>query len=363
MSEEIYFAGFAYLTDYQDVSQRLPCTSRVVNDTGAQIFDRQLFELATSVPCQAKINDGLGTLKAGRAAYVTALAVNHEITDVERIGNQYKLSVTLWGQLLVFDFQSKSVVSSTPVVSQFIDLFDTDPTEDEILAAYGRLVNGEDAGGLKSQFAKAISGSILPRNSSRTIRVTQSTLSEKARQQVIDLRLGGAETYTANIASRLSGWLTSQQKICVLPAASNQALGGKMAARLSNGDVYTLNIPAPDYELHLTLDGFKKVLVTDVPAGKGYVYGAFVTLMAVEPLSATRFFEAQIRVGVKRTQPATASEINDGPVFDEALQELFMEFTQAIEPADDAWARQNILPTQTAVSSMQALRKMIQTCR
>ena len=111
-----------------------------------------------------------------------------------------------------------------------------------------------------------------------------------------------------------------------------------MAARLSNGSVYSLKIPEADYTIALTLEGFKKVLKADVAAGKGYIYGAFVTVQVKEPLSGTIFFDQQVRLGAVRTQPATAGEINDAPVYDTVLQQLFSEFTTAIDPLNETWA-------------------------
>ena len=73
LANEVFFAGLAYLADFQDIPKVLPCTYQVISkDSGA--FDRTLAQLAAQAPCEVRVNTaGLGKLAAGKTAYVMAL--------------------------------------------------------------------------------------------------------------------------------------------------------------------------------------------------------------------------------------------------------------------------------------------------
>ncbi len=364
LSDEVFFAGLAYLADHDDVARVLPCTLQQISGDNGAGFNRMLSQLAAQAPCQVRINtDGLGKLAPGKTAYVMALAVDHEATTIEDTRDGYKLRCELWGQILVFDFKSRAIVSSLPLIVAYNDLLPSAPTDEDIAAGYRKLLFDSGPGFLQAEFVAKLAGKVMPGTSTRSIRVTSATLADLATQQVADNHMDPTGKFAGQMASRFTGRLSANQKICVLPARASEAIGNTMAARLSNGSVYQLTIPKPDYEISLRLDGFKSKLVTDVPAGKGYVYGAFVTVAVTEPLSHTVFFNQQVRHGENRTQPATAGEIVDAPVFEDVLEVLFEQFTTAIDPLDEKWAQQNILPANSAVAALKSLRGVIQLCR
>lgn len=364
LSDEVFFAGLAYLAEHEDIPKVLPFTVQQISSGGGTGFDRVLAQLAAQTKCEVRINtDGLGKLAPGRTAYVMALAIDHEVTNIEETRDGYKLSCELWGQILVFDFHARSIVSSVPLIARYNDLLPDRPTPDNIADSYHKLLFSDDPGCVQGQFAAKLSGRIMPQTASRSIRVTHATLSDMAAKQVDDLKMNASGKFAEQMASSFTGWLTANQRICVLPPSASEAIGNTMAARLSNGTVYQLTIPKPDYEVSLRLDGFKKVMTTEVVAGRGYVYGAFVTIEVTEPLSRTVFFSQQVRHGENRTQPATAGDIDDAAVYDAVLPVLFSQFTTAIDPLDESWATHNILPANSAVAALKSLRGIIKLCR
>ena len=152
----VAYAGIAYLTNFADIERALPYASKLLNAPEAKDLDRELFARATSRPQPFTLSGDLGTLKPGQSAPVLALALDHELTDVERLGGQYKLSVTLWGQVMVFDYGSMSVISSTPLICHYVDLLNRPAEPSDIERAYGRLIHQDDPSGLKQSFVDAV---------------------------------------------------------------------------------------------------------------------------------------------------------------------------------------------------------------
>ncbi len=305
----------------------------------------------------------LGALVPGLAANVLALAFDHETVAVSKIGSDYKLLVELSFEALVFDYKTKSVIASYPLVAQFIDAKRSEPTSDDVDRVLERLLFGLQASGVQAEFWRAVDAVRLPEPGARTLRVTDVSFSETAAASLTDLGISNQEAVRGQFAHGFSKFLAANQNISILPFGTNKALGGKMAARLSNGDVFDLKIPAPDYEIRLRLDGLKKIQTVATSAGSNFVYGAFLTIDVVEPLSGRSYFNHQVKLGASRSLPATLEIDSDWPSFSEVAQQLFDEFTRALSGPDVAWARGHIIPPDQAATSMKSLKELIDSCR
>jgi hypothetical protein len=360
--QDIYFAGLAYISKHADIAVLLPNVSALLG-SGAE-FDARLAKGARSFNGSFRlIVDELDTLKPGQPAYVMALAFDRETVDTERIDGRYKLFVEISFQVLVFDYRTMSIVATLPAATQYIDTVDQVPDGTMIEEAFSHLLFGQQADAVSGLFWKTVAGLSLPNENSRTLKVKRVDISPQALTQIETYGMGEPQAFSDQIGNSFGKFLCANQHISILPYASSQAVGNKMAARLSNGSVFNLTIPDSDYDITLSLDGFKKIQVAEANAGRGFIYGVFVTITVAEPLSSKVYFGSQVKLGAPRVVPAGASDANDGPAFSEVMQQMFFEFTQAISTADSAWTKSHLVPPDPSAKSMKSLKEIIELCR
>lgn len=360
---KVYFGGHAFLSKFSDIKTGFPYLGALLDGDGGVQFDRALLAAGRQGGAQRKLDidfDGLAALGAGREAVVMALAFDREVVQVSQLGRQWLMKIELSFQALVFDFSSKVVRASFPIAVGYNDLSPAKPSDADVRKAVDHLLNGGQAGSVVSKFWSTVADIALPEPGARSLRVTKVALADAAAASLAQMPEANAGALTDNLGSEFGAFLSSNQKISVLPYASTQAVDGKMAARLSNGVIYNLTIPAPDYAISLTLDGLKKVQFAATPAGTTWIYGAFVTIAVVEPLSGKTYFNDQVKLGANRTVPATQGATEDWPSFDEAIRQLFNEFTQALSGPDAKWAKDHVVKNP---ASIKALKDLVVSCR
>lgn len=148
----------------------------------------------------------------------------------------------------------------------------------------------------------------------------------------------------------------------MLPPSKGQAIGNRMATRFANGKVYTLEIPEADYAVELNLDELKRIEYGSTAAGRSFVYGAFLTVRVLEPLSGRVYFDARLRNGATKLVPANQTSVDDAAAFQDALLALLDKFTTALASPEPAWAEKHA-GDRAVAKQMQELAKVLQSCR
>ncbi|MFX5602638.1 hypothetical protein ABTD90_19000, partial [Acinetobacter baumannii] len=83
---------------------------------------------------------------------------------------------------------------------------------------------------------------------------------------------GALENWAADLAGEA---ISTRAGVPILPFSKGYAIGNVMSFRVSDGAVWDLKLPKPDYEISVDLTGFKKVRFSEVEGGATtYVYGA-----------------------------------------------------------------------------------------
>lgn len=362
----LFFGGHAYLTEFAAIGEAFPWLSRVLTETRQVEFDRALAaraEAVRSANLDIRVSE-LGRLSPGADALALVLAFDTETISVSIVRDTWKLLVDLSFQVLVYDVANQAVRASWPLAVQYIDAIERQPTEKDVLSAIERLLFGSQPTGLQATFWGAVQKLRIPASGARSLRVTQATLADLAKENLGNFRTADAEQTRVRIGHDFSKFLSSNPGVPVLPFRSSQATGGKIPARFSNGSAFSLTIPEADYEISIRLDGLKKVLTGTSPGVEVWIYGTFFTIRVFEPLSAKDFFNGQLKLGATRTIPTTLREVDDWPSFEEAIQKLFNEFTGALAASDEAWWRTHVTAaTPGAPASLKTLKALVDSCK
>jgi len=362
-SPRVYFAGHAYMAEAASIPTQFPNLQNTLGGDGSARFDGELGATAlrfTPDHFDLVIGD-LGVVSKVGPALALALAFERETVSHEVVGGDHKVLIEIAAQVLVMDYSSKQLIASYPLIIQHVDVLAQAPTADDLAPMFAQLVTGAESA-LQQAFWEVVQTLRLPSAASRTLRLSQIKLGEKARATLSKYGVQESD-FNFRVAQQFGSMLFKNQALPILPYGSNQAIGGKMPATFANGDVFQIAIPEADYEVLLTIDGFKKVTAEQTPIVTVFVYGVFATIEIIEPLARKSFFHAQIRRGEPRKVPVSLVKTDDWASFSETLLSLFNQFTAVQGKPSRSWTRDHVVESGSQKVEFAKLQELYESCR
>ena len=364
-SEEVFFAGVAYLGNSANVTSKFPYTVRLMPVNGSN--ERSPLEKAVAKkvsgvkPDHYTLNSkNLADIRQGESLSL-ALALDRETVSVEPVCGQYKVLVDIGAQALVFDFETMSIVGSYPITVQYIDVFDEKPTSDDIASLVHDLYLANLKVNILDEFVSLIKKVKVKRKYGNRIQVTKIGIGGKAQSDLPAKYKDNPNALKVFLAQSLGKALASEHGISVLPYTKGRAIGNKMSTRFANGSVFNLSIPEPDYHINLKLRGFKKVLFDKKESGQSVVYGSYINLKVFEPLSGKTYINQRFKRGATKVVPHCQIKANDWPAYQASLLGLFSELSTQVTKQDRKWAKSHAGKA-GATDSLEQLEKVIKRC-
>ncbi|WP_354442135.1 hypothetical protein [Ottowia thiooxydans] len=310
--------------------------------TGTSIGQNVLRLLDATPPSHLKIVPQIEALKGRDQALAVALVIGAETISVEQFGNMHKLMVLVRGQTMFFDFKSMNVVRAYPISFAYIDLLDHAPTADEVQTRVKLVYQGTgEKAGMLARFSQSIAKAQIPAGVPRFLQVASVQLTPEAMEVLpsyIKSEPGAAETWAADLVSEA---ISTRAGVPIVPYAKGYAIGNVMSMRVSDGTVFELKLPKPDYEIKVELSGFRKVKFNEVQGGAtSYVYGSYARMQIEEPLSGKAYLNTALKNGETRVIPASQRYVDDFPHFYDAVNGLFVKLAQGMDgKGDEKWLR------------------------
>lgn len=365
---EVAFAGFAYSGSASTMAARFPHSQRYEEElqTAGTSMGQNLRRLLDATPpSHLKIVSQIEALKGRDQALAVALVIGSETVSVEQFGNAHKLMVLIRGQAMFFDFKSMNVLRAYPVSFAYIDLLDHPPTADEVLARVKLVYQGTgDKAGVLARFAQNVAKAQIPPGVPRFLQVTSVQLKPEALEVLpayIKSEPGAAETWAADLVSEA---ISTRVGVPIVPYAKGYAIGNVMSMRISDGTVFELKLPQPDYEIKVELSGFRKGKFSEVQGGaSSFVYGAYAQMHIEEPLSRKAYLSTALKNGETRVIPASQRHVDDFPHFYDAVNGLFVKLAQAMDgKGDEKWLR-SAASAKDIDLQIQSTRELMKQCK
>ena len=365
---EVAFAGFAYSGSASTMAARFPHSQRYEEElqTAGTSMGQNLRRLLDATPpSHLKIVSQIEALKGRDQALAVALVIGSETVSVEQFGNAHKLMVLIRGQAMFFDFKSMNVLRAYPVSFAYLDLLDHPPTADEVLARVKLVYQGTgDKAGVLARFAQNVAKAQIPPGVPRFLQVTSVQLKPEALEVLpayIKSEPGAAETWAADLVSEA---ISTRVGVPIVPYAKGYAIGNVMSMRISDGTVFELKLPQPDYEIKVELSGFRKVKFSEVQGGaSSFVYGAYAQMHIEEPLSRKAYLSTALKNGETRVIPASQRHVDDFPHFYDAVNGLFVKLAQAMDgKGDEKWLR-SAASAKDIDLQIQSTRELMKQCK
>ena len=344
-SPDVAFAGFAFSGNQSSIEARFPYSRRyetAQKKAGMPVFQMLMRQLQVNPPAHLRITSQLDELKGRDQALAVALVIGSETVSDETFGNVHKLMVVIRGQVMFFDFKSMNVVRSYPVSFAYVDALDHRASEDEIMARVKLVYEGiGDKPGILTRFVNSVVKAQIPAQVTRYLQVVNVRVAPEA-QAFIPASLrsepGAVETWAADLVGEA---ISSRAGVPIVPYSKGYAIGNVMSLRVSDGTVWELKLPKPDYEISVDLANFKKIKFSEVAGGATtYVYGAYGAIRIVEPLGNKVYLDTALKNGESRVIPASQQYVDDFPHFYDALNGMFVKLAQVIDgTGDEKWIK------------------------
>lgn len=328
----VFYAGFAFIGNNVNIEKNYPYSFAVSKENDLETVLRTKVEKENMNNFKLIISE-LGNLEEGEGVSV-AFALDNETVAIEQIGSYYKIVIDLGAQVLFFDFREMKVIGCYPIAIQLIDVSESKP--DDILKK-NRIrelfIGNKYKINIFDEFVKRLKDIEIKPKFKNSIKVNNVKIGEKALPFLPTIYIDDKDPNKNNIktflAQNFSKFLSSNQEISVLPYTKGSAIGGKMSARFSNGEVYMLEIPEAQFLIDLTLRGFKKVKFDEKKAGSSWIYGVYIKLKIFEPLLRKYYIDEKFKQGATKIIPASQKNVADWPAFQESLFVLFDSLTKS----------------------------------
>jgi hypothetical protein len=364
---QVRLAGVSFSGDAQTVAARFPYSKRyeqVLNNAGIKPYDLVKVAIANTPHPGLDVQEGqIAELKGLDQALVVSLVVSSETVSVEQFGPLRKLFVLIRGQTLFFDFKSMTVVRAYPVSFAYIDTFDRQPTEDEILDRVRRVYEGTpNKPGLYARFADTLAKATLPTTVSRYLQVSRVSLGPEVVNALPDYLKSSAsvaETWAADLVSEA---ISTRLGVPLIPYSKGSAIGNVMSVWVSDSTVFTLKLPTPDYEISVDLTGLKKIKYGEVNAGASFIYGSYATLKIEEPLSGTTYMNTALKNGEVKVVPMTQNYVDDFPAYYDSINGLFKKLADAVSGKESTWVK-SAAAAPDIESQITKTRELINLCK
>lgn len=341
---KVTLAGLAFSGDETSLNQRFPYSrayEKRLARSGDRAYARIQASIAATPPRNLQIAPGMiEELKGRDQAIVTSLVVNSETVSIERFGNLRKLFVLIRAQALFFDFKSMAMLRSYPLSFAYVDVFEREPTDEEILSRVQAVYEGFGTKpGLFARYANVLAGATIPAQAPRLLKVTDVVLDPSVMESLpayLKSEPGMAETWAADMVSEA---ISTRAGVPLIPFTQGYAVGNVFAMRVSDGDVYRLKLPEPDYAISVNLTGIRKVRFGSVAAGESFVYGTYATVRIEQPLMGVSYLRTAVKNGETKVVPATQTYVDDFPAYYDSWNGLFTRLATAIATKEMGWVK------------------------
>jgi hypothetical protein len=335
----LHFAGFAFSGNAIDIPKAFPQSNALLggaDKTSLGHFNKLLVDRLRQKQFGGfKVSLDLGDYKKGDSLAL-ALVLGWENVAQEKLGGVNKISVNLQAQAMLFDFESKQVIANFPFGATYIDATNAPISDDRIRNAVAVLY-GDQPGGMVDGFIDAL-GRMTPKKAyGARIQITQTSVAPEAAATLESAGMS-AESAATLLASAFERYLSMNGRIPVLPQTKGQAIGGVMSARFANGDVYNLQLPAPDFQISLNLTNIRKVELSRTGSEVAWAYASYLEPSLVEPLSGAKYLDAAFKFAVVKVISVNG-ELDDMSSFQESLLSISDQVTSQFGTPNQDWLK------------------------
>ena len=296
-AQNLYWAGFAFIGN-KDQNFRYPIAYQIFENDKTILSATLKKTLKNLKRSDLEIIYDLGKISSGDSKAIGFGLVDESL---ERIVGDYGVTTnySIYGQVLVFDFNEKKVISNYPVLarSTFVTKKMPDNNEDKekFEAMY---LNLNDEASIFSQWARMLEKiRVNETKNIATIGVRNIILSDKVQGNLPE-RLKNNGVFKSKTAQELEASIATFHNVPLIPYTIGEALGGKgesgLSTRFTDGASLELKLDPKDYVFDITIRGFGK-RETESDTQVQHLWATFIELQLLEDFENSVIFDQNFR--------------------------------------------------------------------
>ena len=342
---KVFYAGFSFSNTYESNSISAKYTSDLVkeinSETGIDIISSILLNNVKKMHLDKIDLDTENLLDFSKFpdnAIAMSVVLEHE-EFTEEINWATKVHsgwYDAYFQILFYDFSDQSLIASIPFDFE-IRMLSKEKYNKKIVLDKVRDFYLHD-----SPFARLdnkINQFNIKRKYDRRIGITQINIQDRAFEKMPAEYKKKQNVIKNLIAQSFAERLSSVHNVAIVPYVEGQAIGKAMKLRfVQSDDIYSLKMANPDYQIHINLKGFKKVLAQSSDVEDQYLYGSFIDLKIFQPDLDKIYFDENLR-GVTTVKIPKDIEPKDWRKYYYNLKILFENFSLNIKKQDRKWMK------------------------
>ena len=262
---KIFYSGFSFSNTYDSNSRLAGYTSKLITeinkDTGINIISSALIDTIKNSNFKNIELDTENLLdfdKYPDNSIVMSVALQHEefTQEYSYTSKTFAGFYDAYFQILFYDFSNKNLIASIPYDFEIQILsnqkLSKNQVQDRIKDFY---LNDKPF----DQLEQRINQFSIKQKYENRIGVTTVTIQEKAFEEMPSSSKKNQNSIKNLIAQTFSKRLSLHHNIAIVPYMEGQSIGNVMKLRfIQTDEVYSIQLPNPDYHIHINLKGFKK---------------------------------------------------------------------------------------------------------
>ena len=346
-NDKIFYSGFSFSNLYESnltlVSYSSELIKEIDNQNGLNIISSTLLNTINNsnfLNIDLDTENLLNFDKYPDNAVVMSVALQHEEFTQEYNYNSktYVGFYDAYFQILFYDFSNKNLIASIPYDFEIQLLSNEKLNTNQIQSRIKDFYLNDKPFDLLEQKINQFS---IKQKYDRRIGVTNVNIEDRA-FEVMPADLKKYQNAIKNlIAQTFSKRLSMHHNIAIVPYMEGQSIGNVMKLRFVQTDeVYSIQLPDPDYHININLKGFKKVLAKTSDVEDLFLYGSFLDFKILQPDLNKVYFDHGLRGVTKIKIPKGQSEINDWRKYYYNMEILFDNFSKNITKQDKKWLKE-----------------------
>jgi len=352
--KKVFYAGFSFSGNYIDMSSGIKYTdplTKIKDENGIDIISLSLLNSVKKAnPNSFKIDYNFADIEKGlEESVVMAVVLDHEdfFSEYEPITKTYLNNIQMFFQIIFYDFKSRKLIASIPYDVSMPFFTKKELNENEIREYIKtfyttglKSVNDDKTLNAFSMVEEILNNFILKEKYKFRAGVTKVNFEEKS-IPFIPEKFKKNQNYLKNVFAQLfSSRLSLHNDIALVPYTEGMAIGAKMKQQFVNSDIiYDIELPKPDFNIEISVRGFKKVLAKKSDVNNIFFWASFINLNIFQPDLNKTFMNDNLKNVIKKSIPAQIENINDWYKFYVATYELFDGYSLNISSPNKEWIK------------------------
>ncbi len=372
----VTYAGFSFSSNYIDIDKSGKYTNLLLkekNENGQDIISASLLKaIKNSSPKSFKISfDQADITKGSKESIVMSVSlVNEDYSrEYEPITKTYLNNIVNSYQILFYDFNSKKLLAAIPFDTELQFFSKKKLSDSEIISELRNFyIKGQPSTNKSIKNTISIFHKIpellnsfnLKRKYKFRIGVTKVILEDKAVKH-IPSKYKNNNALKSIIAQQFSSKLSLYHSIAQVPYNEGMAIGNSMKLAFVNSDtIYDISLPKPEFDIILTIRGFKKVAAAKSDVRTIYLYGSYMNIKVLQKELNKTYFDEKIKNASQIEIPNNIENIDDWRKFYTSTILLFQKFAKNIKAPSEKWALKAFSKGSDYKKSLSSLKNVLE---